>query len=159
MQPTSNLNYSDLASFHGTELVYQHPLSSLCYTDGVRYLAREANCYWLIDVIASYQDELQKEEALQGFQLWFLSLKEGLRPEEGIERSPIRPDPEGNDDAVLSCWYDSPKNWENWQKSSLLKITQLIWFTDFPLTEIKLFVCNTSIGDDIKPLLMLPSEY
>jgi hypothetical protein len=157
MQTTSTLNYSDLAGFHGTELVYQHPLSSLCYTDGVRYLAREANCYWLIDAIASYQHELQKEEALQGFQLWFLSLKEGLRPEEGIERSPIRPNPDH--EAVLTCWYDSPKNWENWEKSSMLKVKQQILFTDFPLTEIKLFVCNTSIGNYIKPLLMLPSEY
>jgi hypothetical protein len=48
---------SELNHFRGTEYYYKHPLGLVKYTDGVKYLAESAECYWLIDVVASYQVE------------------------------------------------------------------------------------------------------
>ena len=44
----------------------------MLYTDGVRALCSEFECYWFLDVIVSYQHQLSHEE----FQVWTLQ-KEG----------------------------------------------------------------------------------
>ena len=59
-----------LFQFHGTENYYSHFLG-LLYTDGIKYLADEAQAYWLIDAIASYQPELKGIP----FQLWELEVE------------------------------------------------------------------------------------
>ena len=41
-----------LRQFTGSENVYRH-LTGLRYTDGVKFLARNAGAFWLIDVVAS----------------------------------------------------------------------------------------------------------
>lgn len=59
----------DLQNFTGTENWYKNPLFPNClYTDGVKYLAEQANCYWLIDYIFSNQhlSKISKEP----FQTW-----------------------------------------------------------------------------------------
>jgi hypothetical protein len=60
----------DLRQFTGTERWYRW--SSLfprfLLTDGAKYLADRAGAYWLMDIIGSYQHELDKE----GFQVWRL---------------------------------------------------------------------------------------
>ena len=61
---------SDLAQFTGTTKYYKH-LLGLLYTDGIQFLAEEAQCYWLIDVVASYQPELKAIP----FQLWELEVE------------------------------------------------------------------------------------
>lgn len=60
----------NLSQFIGTE--GYHRLSpihgKLVCTDGVNWLAEHAECYWLIDIIASYQHKLKNEY----FQAWTL---------------------------------------------------------------------------------------
>jgi len=66
------LSLSDLSQFTGTENYYKH-LFGIVYTDGVKYLADAANCYWLIDAIASHQlnSKVRREE----MQFWTLEVK------------------------------------------------------------------------------------
>ena len=45
----------------------------LVITDGVKALAETYSCWWLIDIIASYQPQLRKEE----FQVWKLEKYDG----------------------------------------------------------------------------------
>ena len=54
---TSNLSQLtvELMQFHGTEHIYKHSFDLIHYTDGIKYLAEKADCYWLIDLIESYQ--------------------------------------------------------------------------------------------------------
>lgn len=61
------ITQSELNNFTGTENYYKHPLSKCVFTDGVRYLAEEAEAYWLIDAIFSYR---RKEP----FQIWRLEV-------------------------------------------------------------------------------------
>ena len=37
-----------LQHFHGSELLYRIPLIRTRYTNGVKYLANTADCYWLV---------------------------------------------------------------------------------------------------------------
>jgi len=61
----------NLDQFTGTESYYKH-FTGLLYTDGIKYLADKAECYWFIDIIASYQ----KEEKVKRcpFQIWQLKV-------------------------------------------------------------------------------------
>lgn len=66
----SNLQ-QELDQFTGTEQWYRHGLArSVLYTDGVKYLAETAKCYWLLDEIALAQ-RLPKLRG-QEFQVWKL---------------------------------------------------------------------------------------
>lgn len=105
-------NLKNLGQFTGTERYHRHTLARLLYTDGVEFLAENADCYWLIDAIASYQPQL-KSQRLREFQVWTLTVK---------DRS-----------AILTCREDSDCE---------PVVTQEIEFTDFPLPEIKLWVEN-----------------
>ena len=65
----------NLAHFTGTQQYFKHWTRSLVYTDGVQFIGAN-NCYWIIDLIASYQtaDLLKKYP----FQAWKISVtKEG----------------------------------------------------------------------------------
>ncbi len=42
-----------LRHFTGSEHWYQHFQRRMLYTDGVKYLADNAQCYWLLDIIAT----------------------------------------------------------------------------------------------------------
>ncbi|MEG3907832.1 hypothetical protein QT979_05990 [Microcoleus sp. w2-18bC1] len=123
----------DLQHFHGTEQYYKHWLG-IHYTDGVKYLAENAECYWLIDAIGSHQPRANRIHRLTEFQLWFLHV--------GNAHEFIKP--KGDNDAVLTCWEDTPT------KETQPVIIQQIPFTDFPLKEIKLFLQEK--------VLLLPSE-
>jgi hypothetical protein len=47
---------SQLSAFYGSENLYQRSTPILIYyTDGIKWLQENANCYWLTDLIASYQ--------------------------------------------------------------------------------------------------------
>ena len=74
-QPAQLLN--NLAQFTGTTQWFKHPLfSKFRYTDGVRYLAINAECYWLLEFIFSHQiDEAIKDIS---FQVWKL-IKDGSK--------------------------------------------------------------------------------
>ncbi|MEG4392904.1 DUF6876 family protein [Microcoleus sp. BROC3] len=123
----------NLKHFCGTEQYFKHWLG-LQYTDGVKYLADNAQAYWLIDAIASHQPRARRKESLTQFQLWFLHV--------GNAHEFIKP--KGDNDAVLTCWEDTPT------KETQPAISQQIPMTDFPLKEIKLFLQEK--------VLLLPSE-
>ena len=123
----------NLQHFCGSEQYYKHWLG-LCYTDGIKYLAENAQCFWLIDAIASHQPTAKKNPRLKEFQLWFLHVGTG---HEFIK-------PKAGNAAVLTCWEDTPK------AESKPVIIQQIPFTDFPLKEIKLYLQEK--------ILLLPDE-
>ncbi len=117
-----------------TTRYFKHPFGLLQYTDGIQYLAKNAEAYWLVYAIASYQSQLIKKPELREFPLWFLHVENDY---EFIK-------PASNHCAVLTGWEDTP------EVESKLIIRQDILFTDFPLPEIKLYVNEL--------ILILPSE-
>lgn len=47
---------NNLAHFTGSEEYHKfNPFTKLVATDGVMYLAKEAQCFWLLDILASVQ--------------------------------------------------------------------------------------------------------
>lgn len=106
-----------LLHFTGGDVLYQHWLRCLRYTEGVKYLADKAGAHWLIDVVASYQPDkrVRLNQRLQEFQLWIL------------RRSDV------DDSCTVACFEDS---------SEPPVLSQNIPYTDFPLREIKLYVEN-----------------
>ena len=99
----------NLDQFHGTEHYYKH-FTGLKYTDGIKYLADKTNCYWFLDIIASYQMD-EKVKSCH-FQIWTLKLnKSGSLV-----------------DAVVTMKEDTYEP---------DKVSQEILHTDFPLDEIE----------------------
>lgn len=125
----------ELSQFTGTENYFMHPIPCrprLVYTDGVKYLAQQANAYWLLDAIASYQNDerITGNEMLREIQFWNLR--------------------RWNGGAILTCVEDSGRR---------PVITQDIEYSDFPLDKIELWVELGSLdGTDSAYVLMLPSE-
>jgi len=128
----------NLSQFTGTGHYYYGQISYLCklvYTDGVQYVAREANAYWLIDAIASYQPRIRAGEIkspdrnLREFQLWTLTLRDDGQWE-------------------LCCYADS---------GLPPVITQVIESSDFPEESIRFYV--EPYGDGGAVCLLLPSEH
>ena len=121
-----------LAHFYGTEgYTYLTPLSKrmkLALTDGVEWLAKNADAYWLIDAIASHQMEARKDPRLQEIQFWTLKVN-------------------ADKSATLICERDSDD----------VAIKQEIPYTDFPLNEIKIWIEPGYAGEPIY-VMMLPSE-
>jgi hypothetical protein len=117
-----------LSQFTGTEHYYRYWLG-LVLTDGVKYLADEAGCYWLLDAIGSYQSQLAKhpDHRMQEMQSWRLTVN-------------------ADKSAVLTCVADSGEP---------PVVTQQIEMTDFPLPEIQIWV---GIEGD-RRIALLPSEY
>ncbi len=62
---------SELAHFIGTENWYKSPLfPRYTYTDGVKYLAEQTNCYWLLDYI--FSNQIDEKIQGQAFQNWII---------------------------------------------------------------------------------------
>lgn len=122
MSNTKTLTAKDLLQFSGSENWYRHSLNrKVLYTDGAQYLAEQGGAYWLLDSIAIAQTHVKAVKA-EEFQVWTLK---------------VNPD----STALLTC-DDGNKN---------IVYKQSIPFTDFPLTEVKLYFCND--------VIMLTSEY
>ncbi|MEL6556000.1 MAG: DUF6876 family protein [Cyanobacteria bacterium J06621_11] len=117
---------TDLSQFTGTSQWHRWSrLTNLVCTDGAKYLADEAGAYWLLDAIASYQGSsvLKSSQRLQELQVWVLTVS-------------------ADKSCRLTCTEDSNVS---------PVVSQTIEFTDFPLKEVKLYVCNN--------IVLLPSEY
>ena len=99
-------------------------------TDGVKYLADTAKSYWLMDVIASHF--ANRRVMAESFQVWKL-----------VVNSP---------DATPAPFAEITADDGNGK----LLAKQAIPYTDFPLSEISLYVTN---DDDNGIVVMLPSEY
>ncbi|MBE9012779.1 hypothetical protein IQ250_21495 [Pseudanabaenaceae cyanobacterium LEGE 13415] len=128
-----------LAQFTGTINYYRSNrfIKQFFHTDGVQALAEKAQAFWLIDAICSHQSKAlshQKDgHLLREFQLWKLI---------------VQPDRT----ARLECYTDSDV-----EKTS---IRQNIPFTDFPLSEITLYVeCGEDSESGRYYCLLLPSEH
>jgi len=64
-----------LAQFTGTSQYYYHPLfKAFRYTDGVRFLAKNAECYWLLEFIFGHQSNAKIKAT--PFQTWKLVKQE-----------------------------------------------------------------------------------
>jgi hypothetical protein len=96
--------------YNGTERLHKLALGNIVFTDGVRYLAENAESFWLINIIASVRNEpdLRQEQ----IKLWKLSVN-GTR-------------------GVVVC-TDGDKG-----TGTVELYRQEISLTDFPLAEIEL---------------------
>ena len=121
MTPDQIIN--ELAQCIGSENYYQHRLGPI-YTDGINYMATICEAYWLIDAIASYQTT--RFAATNAFQVWEL----------------VKSPTDNRPDRHILTYEDGNGN---------LLIRQTIPFSDFPLEDIKIYVCDNTI--------LLPSEY
>lgn len=65
---------AELRQFMGGDTCYKHSWMQYVYTEGVRHLAIEAECYWLLDHIVFNQkmDVLKN----QPFQVWKITVHE-----------------------------------------------------------------------------------
>ena len=104
--------YALLNTFIGTTQYYRH-WSGLKLTDGVKFLADATNCYWLLDVIASYQKEALNDRCLREIQFWELRVSH-------------------DGSATVVCRRDLDD----------VAFEQKIPVTDFPLQYVKLYVEN-----------------
>lgn len=105
-------------------------------TDGVRALAEKGGAFWLLDIIASYQQKCRRDPMLRDMQFWKLSVK--------------------GSSAVVECERDEGD----------VAIRQEVGYTDFPIQgETKIWVevsYQPSSGNDSGMekvyVAMLPSE-
>jgi len=105
-----------LVQFSGTEAYHKFsPFSKLVLTDGAAFLAKNAGggAFWLMDIIASYQKQCEKDDMLRDIQFWTLTVHD--------DRS-----------ATLICERDTGN----------VAIKQEIPSTDFPLKSVKLYCQN-----------------
>ncbi len=101
-----------IAHATGTEGYTKYP-GGLKLTDGVVQLAQGGDCFWLLDIIWSYQPKCRKDSMLQDMQFWKLNVN--------------------GSEAVVTCERDTDD----------VAIRQKIPFTDFPIQgETKLYVVN-----------------
>ncbi|MDP2842135.1 MAG: hypothetical protein Q8O06_00670 [Acetobacterium sp.] len=124
---------SNLSGFTGTE--NYHAFSALfrkvVLTDGAHYLAQTAGAFWLMDIIGSvYTAHPEKKKFWDnGFAVWTLKVED----KKGVVTA---------DDGNNNIFY-----------------SQEIEFTDFPLSEMKLFVeLGETINEGEVMVVMLPSE-
>ena len=61
---------SELEQFTGTTQYYRSSFGRLLLTDGAHYLRERLNCYWLIDIVESYQPKVRNRP----FQLWSINV-------------------------------------------------------------------------------------
>ena len=119
---TAALTESQLRQFTGSENWYRHGINpSVLYTDGAQFLAEQGGAYWLLDIIAIAQKH-EPRVALEEFQVWKLEVH--------ADRSATVSCEDGNDGLIY---------------------TQCIKFTDFPLSQVKLYFTDN--------VILLPSEY
>lgn len=99
---------NDLQYFYGSETWYRHQADML-YTEGVKFLADKCQCYWLIDLVYSYQH--REKFSIEPFQVW--EVKVDLEAQTAVVTAT-----DGNDHLLAK---------------------QVIPYTDFPLEYIKLY--------------------
>lgn len=120
---------AELAQFSGTENYFRYWSGLTLLTDGVKYLADQTECHWLLDAIGSYQADLAKhpDPRLQEMQFWTLEVAE-------------------DESANLTCVADADEP---------PAVHQHIPYTDFPLRKISVWVAC----EGRHKIALLPSEY
>jgi len=104
----------DLSRFTGTENYWKGKLHKIKYTDGIKFLHENAECYWLIDLVDSAQISKSIVDYLKKDYFQSIELK------------------------VL----DNVGTFEITDGNSNVLYAQRIEFTDFPLDEIKLYLAD-----------------
>ena len=127
----------NMSNFIGTESYHNIGYKDLVLSDGAKYISDSCECYWLLDIINSYQFKIfmgQYGDDVRYMQFWKLKKIK-------------------NNKWIVTC-DDGNGN---------IKITQKIDFSDFPLDEINLWVSmgNVKIKDRLKTVYVvyLPSEH
>jgi hypothetical protein len=127
---------AELENFTGTEQYHRLTIMrNLVATDGVAWLTKNANCYWLTDIIASYQPSIRKYamvrpnvSPLLEMQVWKLTKNKTTKG------------------AKIICTDGN---------SEVPVYSQRIPYTDFPLDEITIWV---EAGDQCM-VMLLPTEH
>ena len=109
-----------LQHFHGSETIFQIPLTRTRYTNGIKYLASVADCYWLITDASIIAKNLMNKSYFITIDFKRLSLEE--QDAMGHEAVIIYSD--GNDNVLEKNKYN---------------------FTDFPLDELRLFFVDNTL--------------
>ncbi|MDO7172544.1 DUF6876 family protein [Mariniflexile sp. AS56] len=109
-----------LQHFHGTEMFYQIPLLRTRFTDGLKYLANVADCYWLITDTSMVAKSLMNRSEF--ITIDFKRFSEEKQIITGYEAEIIYTD---GDDTILD--------------------KQGYRVTDFPLDELRLFFVNDTL--------------
>lgn len=139
---------NQLRQFTGTEGYVRHMFGSLVFTDGIKFLREAANCFWLVDAIASHQSK-ELDRKCGGFQSWTLT---------------PAPTPNMPKRALLECRPDS---------NMKPVVTQEIEYADFPYDQMDGETLNLWVeGEGATPktqkeleergwgrVLLLPSEH
>ena len=78
---------SEFEQFTGTTKYYRSTFGRLLLTEGIHYMRERLNCYWLIDIVESYQPQLKDKR----FQLWSIQVNKDksalveMREDSGLE--------------------------------------------------------------------------
>ncbi|MFL1012564.1 DUF6876 family protein [Flavisericum labens] len=120
MDKKANIINERLQYFNGSEVFYQIPLLRTRFTDGIKYLADAAECFWLVT------DSSVVAKSLRDRSSWvtidFKRLPKDKREASGYEAEIIYSD--GNDNVLERHGYN---------------------VTDFPLDELRLFFVNDTL--------------
>ncbi|WP_026809938.1 DUF6876 family protein [Arenibacter latericius] len=120
MRAHSNEILRGLQHFHGSEILYIIPLTGTRYTEGIKYLANVAECYWLITDASIMAISLMKQSSF--ITIDYKRLSKEKQDYIGYEAEVIYGD--GNDNIFQSHRYR---------------------VTDFPLNELRLFYVNNTL--------------
>lgn len=120
MKNTVNEIKEGLKHFHGSEMFFQIPLLQTQFTNGVKYLANVAECFWLVTDTSVIAKSLMKKSYF--ITIDFRRLNEEER--KTLECEAIINYGDGNDNILQTHRYNS---------------------TDFPLDELRLFFVNNTL--------------
>ena len=114
---TKQFDKSELNQFYGTSAYYFMDYSRFVYTDGIKYLAENAECYWLLTDISAFQnlEKIKSNKSLQEIQFWTLKVNE-------------------DKSAELICDVDV----------NIQAFRFDYEYTSFPLSKISLYLCDMS---------------
>lgn len=120
-----------LSGFYGTDQYHRLTIfPGFVGTDGVAYLAKNAECFWLIDEIAIINKTVDSVKKLEDIQFWQFTVH-------------------GNKGVLVCCEDEGKPVYE-----------KEIDYTDFPLPEVRIWVAagGDPDGKTFK-VMMLPTEY
>jgi len=109
-----------LQNFNGSEMFYQIPLIQTRFTNGLKYLANVANCYWLITDVSVIAKSLLNRSYF--ITIDFKRLSEEEQDYSGYEAEITYSD--GNGNVFETHRYN---------------------FTDFPLDELRIFFVDNTL--------------
>ena len=111
---------SDLDFFHGSETIYKIPLLGTFYTEGIKYLAETAECFWLVTDVSVIAKSLMDRSPFITIDIQTISGEE----KESIGYGAIIRYSDGNDHILE---------------------TQKYHLTDFPLERLHLYFVNSTL--------------